>query len=422
MTDAQATAGGGRHASDAMAALDAARPEALIGLPESALPSPAFCVDLERLRRNCAMMQAKVARLGVGLRVHVKTHKTTEAARLQTSLVPPGEARICVSTLKEAAHFARAGFGDILLAIPVEASKMPRVAALHAAVPVFALLLDAPVQLEPLLAAHAAAVAAGDAAGARPYNVWLKVNAGYGRAGVDPRSPGAVALAQTIARGPATRLAGIYSHSGNSYNSASGAGVEAARAAVRAVAAAERDALVAFAGQCRAAGVEVPAVSAGATPSCCIADDWAGVTELHPGNYAFFDRQQVASGSCGREDIAVHVLARVLSQYVDRGEMLLDCGGTALHKDSGGLADWGELADYPRVVLRRISQEHGVAGAAAGAPPLSAYELAAPGLAVGAAVRVYPNHSCMTACGHEVFYVVDASRTVVDVWRPARGW
>lgn len=228
--------------------------------------------------------------------------------------------------------------------------------------------------------------------------------------------------AAAIARGPATRLAGIYSHSGNSYN-APGAGREVVRAGVTAVAAAERDALVAFAVLLRASGVAVEAIGAGATPSCCIADDWRGVTELHPGNYVFFDRQQVASGACTRDDIAVHVLARVLSHYPDRGELLLDCGGTALHKDSGGIGDWGELADFPRIVLRRVSQEHGVAGAAAGAAaPLSPAELADPRLAVGVPVRVYPNHSCMTASGHEAYYVVDASRTVVAVWRPARGW
>jgi D-serine deaminase-like pyridoxal phosphate-dependent protein len=109
----------------------------------------------------------------------------------------------------------------------------------------------------------------------------------------------------------------------------------------------------------------------------------------------------------------------VLAQYPARNEALINAGGTALHKDSGGagVKHWGELrgTSVP-VIVSRISQEHGIVSTPDGSP------LPWDELAVGALVRIVPNHSCMTACMHEIHHVVDSKGSVVDAWRPARGW
>lgn len=59
----------------------------------------------------------------------------------------------------------------------------------------------------------------------------------------------------------------------------------------------------AFAAALRKEGLTVPNVSVGATPSCSLvgAEDLKGCTEMHPGNYTLFDRQQLVSGSCQEE-------------------------------------------------------------------------------------------------------------------------
>lgn len=40
---------------------------------------------------------------------------------------------------------------------------------------------------------------------------------------------------------------------------------------------------------------------------------------------------------------------------------------------------------------------------------------------IGEVLMVYPNHSCMTAAQHPVFYVLDGER-VIDKWIPCKFW
>ncbi|MFH1566824.1 MAG: D-TA family PLP-dependent enzyme, partial [Gemmatimonadota bacterium] len=49
------------------------------------LDTPALVVDLDVLERNIRDLQADCDRLGIGLRVHTKTHKTPAIARLQVA-------------------------------------------------------------------------------------------------------------------------------------------------------------------------------------------------------------------------------------------------------------------------------------------------------------------------------------------------
>ena len=151
-------------------------PRRYIGSPDSELPSPSFVIDLARLRANVSRMNAVAAAVGAVLRPHVKTHKTVEAALLQC-----GERRsIVVSTLAEAEAFAAAGFTDILYGVPPEPSKLPRIAALVARVPAMHVLVDSGEAVAALQAALGPARAGGGA----ELGAFLKVDAGYGRAGV----------------------------------------------------------------------------------------------------------------------------------------------------------------------------------------------------------------------------------------------
>ena len=77
----------------------------------------------------------------------------------------------------------------------------------------------------------------------------------------------------------------------------------------------------------------IAVVSVGSTPTCAGDDEFPGVTEIHPGNYVFFDRQQQAVGGCQEEDIAASVLTRVVGHYRDSGHMLCDAGSLAMSKD-----------------------------------------------------------------------------------------
>ena len=58
-------------------------------------------------------MVQRAKQMGVGLRVHVKTHKTIEGARLQLEGIEDDKKAIIVSTMAELKFFADHGFEDI---------------------------------------------------------------------------------------------------------------------------------------------------------------------------------------------------------------------------------------------------------------------------------------------------------------------
>lgn len=369
------------------------------------LRTPAALVELDVLERNCARMAERVTRLGARLRPHVKTHKTVEAARLSVRGHFGG---VTVSTLAEARALLAAGVRDLVWAVPVALDKLDEVCELSARAERFAVLVDHP--------RSAAALDECSRARRRALDVFLKVDCGYHRAGVDPLAHESVELARFLAAAPSLRLRGVLTHAGHAYDARDSA-------ELRAIARQEREVIVAFAERLRAAGVAVAEVSLGSTPTLSVAEDLSGVTEVRPGNYVFHDAFQAALGSCTLADAAFSVLASVIGCYPARRELVLDCGALALSKDSGPRhvdprCGFGVLVDLDGSVrseleLVALSQEHGkvrVAGDADGSR-----------LTPGAKLRVIANHSCLAAAAHERFFVVRGSE-VVDEWRPVRGW
>lgn len=357
-----------------------------------ALPTPALLLDLEVLEANLERMAARCRDLGVTLRPHIKTHKCIEIAERQRALGAEG---ITVSTLHEARVFGRAGFHDRTWAFPLPASRVAEAAEL-AGNGGLALTMDAPETARAL-----------EGTGRR-CRVWIEVDSGDGRSGVDPESPGAPELAETIDASPCLELAGLLTHGGHAYR---GGGDEA----IAAVAEEERAVTVGFAERLRAAGIGVPAVSVGSTPGMAHVRHLEGVTEVRPGNYAFHDYTQVLLGTCEVRDCALTVLATVVSTRPGDERCVVDAGALALSKDTGPswvepafgriLADrtGGELREDVRVVS--VSQEHGVLDAR---------------LPLGDRIRILPNHSCLAMACFDRYHVVRGDRVVAE-WRIERG-
>ncbi|MCL4212609.1 MAG: alanine racemase [Gemmatimonadales bacterium] len=372
-----------------------------------ALPTPSLLLDRPRAERNAARIGERVRTLGARLRPHIKTHKCIEVARLQTAGHGGG---ITVSTLAEARAFAAHGFRDITYAVPIEPGKFAAVVALVASGVRLALITDDAGVPGPLAeAARRAGVT---------LEVFIKVDCGYHRCGVDPKGHALVELAQRIGERSSLRFAGILTHAGHSYH-ARGA------AAIAAVAREERDVMCAAAARLRAAGIEVPAVSVGSTPTAVHVDHLRGVDEVRAGNYVFFDLTQAALGNCTPDDTVLSVLASVVHRDLARRQVVLDAGAIAMSKDRGPVefvpdAGYGRLVDLDGtdlgLTLTALSQEHGVVRAA---DDTQLAALAA--LTVGTRVRIRVNHSCLTAAQHGE-YVVHDGRAVVDRWAIHRGW
>ncbi len=365
------------------------------------LPTPALLLDLDALERNLDRMASRSRALGVALRPHAKTHKCPEVGRLQLAR---GARGITVATLPEAEAFAAAGFDDITWAFPLVLARLDGVIALARRI-VLRVVVDSAPALEAL---GAAARAAGLAV-----HAWLEVDAGHHRSGVDPESPAATELARRMASERGVVFDGLLTHAGQSYAARS-------RAERAAVAERERAVMAGFAERLARSGVEVPGVSVGSTPAMSAVERLGGVTEIRPGNYAFYDFMQLAAGVCAPEDCAVTVLASVVSHQPGADHAVVDAGALALSKDPGphdpalargfgpvlrGLA--GHELDGA-LEVRSMSQEHGMVGAA-GASGVEGR------LAVGEKVRILPNHSCLTVAMFDEYQVIRGEE-VVDRW------
>ena len=88
----------------------------LILAPEQEVDTPCLVVDETILRRNIERMKVFADRVGVGLRPHIKTHKTPEIARMQ---LDAGAIGITCAKVGEAEVMVKqAGVTDVLLAYP----------------------------------------------------------------------------------------------------------------------------------------------------------------------------------------------------------------------------------------------------------------------------------------------------------------
>ena len=76
------------------------------------IDTPALWVDLDILENNISTLQQRCDRLGIDLRVHTKTHKTPEIARMQTGAGAKG---ICCQKLGEAEVMVDGGLEDVFI-------------------------------------------------------------------------------------------------------------------------------------------------------------------------------------------------------------------------------------------------------------------------------------------------------------------
>ena len=369
------------------------------------ISTPSVLIDLDRLTANTEHMGKRAHDLGVRLRPHVKTHKCIEAARYQVDGHFGG---ITVSTLAEADAFSTAGFTDITYAVPLAPGRAMRASKMAAKIPHFQVLVDHP----------SAVIALGNAMTdvQEEINVLIKVDCGYGRAGLLPTDPDLVALARQITQTSGLSFNGVLAHAGHAYDCI-GAN------AIKEVAESERRETVKAAESIRLAGIPVDVVSVGSTPTAAHVENLEGVTELRPGNYALFDRFQALIGACDTDQVALSVLSEIIGVYPERDSLLIDAGALALSKDLGathvsntdgyGLVCDEDLNPIKGLSLVSLSQEHGKIAIT------PSFDGTLPN--IGSRLRILPNHSCLVTALHEQLYVIK-NRHVTELWHPIRGW
>jgi D-serine deaminase-like pyridoxal phosphate-dependent protein len=367
------------------------------------LKTPGLVLDVVKVRRNAAEMSRRIKQFGADLRPHIKTHKCIEVARIQTA---GHSGAVTVSTLAEARAFAANGFSKITYAIPIESGKFDEAIEISRECKLSLITddVDVPDQLND--AARRANV---------HLDLFLKVDCGYHRCGVEPANPEAVEIPRRIANASNLRFAGILTHAGHSYNCQT-------KQEVLELAKHERDVMAGFGETLRKEIGEVPIVSIGSTPTITSVDHLEGIDEVRPGNYIFFDAFQATLGSCSFDDCALTVLASVVHRDRSRRKLIIDAGAIALSKDRGPVAlnpdcGYGRVLDLEEkdlnLTVSEMSQEHGVVMA----EDDSTFDR----LKVGSRVRVLANHSCLTAAQHSHYNVLEGDH-IVDRWKIHTGW
>ncbi|MFN2386163.1 MAG: alanine racemase [Thermoanaerobaculia bacterium] len=358
--------------------------------PVEDLDTPAVLVDLDVLERNVARMAARARDAGVRLRPHAKTHKVPEIGRMQLAA---GAAGLSVAKVGEAEVFVEAGFEDIFLAYPIvgreKAARLLRLAERAG----LAIGADGEEGLR--------SVAEPFRAEGRSIDVLLKVDTGLHRVGVLPEQ--AREMAERLAAIPGVTLRGIFTHAGHGYLAKS-------PAELTAVARREGETLAAVAAEIRTAGLPVEEVSVGSTPTAPEAMRVPGVTECRPGNYVYNDASQLSLGTCSEEDLALSVLATVVS-VPEETRAVLDAGSKTLSSDPLRPSPGGHGFIRGRLSrIERLSEEHGVIRVEPGE-----------GFRVGERVYVLPNHACVVSNLHDSVWAVRGGRVEGALRVAARG-
>src|ERR1700730_3935887 len=156
------------------------RPPAEIGMPLDEVDTPALVIDLDAFERNLRRLSESVPRRPGQAPPHAKTHKCPIIALKQVEL---GAVGVCVQKVSEAEAMVYGGVWDVLVTNEVVGrQKLRRLTAL-AHHPRIGVCADDIGQVQALEAA------AGEAGITLP--VYVEVNMGGNRCGVEPGRPGA---------------------------------------------------------------------------------------------------------------------------------------------------------------------------------------------------------------------------------------
>jgi D-serine deaminase-like pyridoxal phosphate-dependent protein len=344
------------------------------------LDTPAVVIDLDIVEANIKRAQDTLSGHGLANRPHIKTHKIPALAKMQ---INAGAVGITCQKLGEVEVMADAGAADdILLTYNVLGeAKGERLAALIRRLKRMAVVLDNEV------------VARGLSEAGRRHGVdirfLIECDTGFNRNGV--QSPqAALDLAQRSMRMPNMQFEGLMTFP---------------------TAKPEQRLWLERALQLlNGAGIAVPVVSGGGSPSLKGCGDFPMLTEYRAGTYIYNDVMQVTAGAATWDDCAMTVRATVVSRPTE-DRAVLDAGSKVMTYEQYYAKGFGRIVEYPDAQITGFSEEHGIVDLS--------------GLAkkpkIGEVVSVIPNHCCVVTNMMDEVYA--ARKGVVEAVYPvaARG-
>lgn len=353
---------------------------------------PTLILDEQIVKANIARMAENIRKRGAQFRPHFKTHQSAAVGRWFREV---GVTAITTSSLPMAEYFAADGWQDIMIAVTANPRNAARYLSLAEKVALH-LIVDHPRQLANFAHSHHP-----------PLKLWIEIDVGDNRSGIPAENIQEVLeLAAAIEASPNLQFVGLISHAGYTYRSRSQAEImakarESGDRALEAIAAV------------RQAGYPDAMLSYGDTPSCSTDLLTIGFDELRPGNFVFYDLQQVEIQSCQLSDIGVIMAAPVISLRPELGRVITHGGGVHLSRDFLGdrsNAQFGQVVQLteagwgmpiPGVRLHNLSQEHGwIAGPQDWVASLKHGDL----------LGILPVHSCMAVDCMDYFLTTQGER------------
>ncbi|HRA88383.1 MAG TPA: D-TA family PLP-dependent enzyme [Planctomycetaceae bacterium] len=349
------------------------------------LLSPSMVIFRERLQANLDSMLVMAGHPN-RLRPHCKTHKMDRIIRLW---VEQGVTKHKAATIAECEMLAAAGATDVLLAYNPVGPNINRVVALATKFSTcrFSVTTDHEKPLQQLSAAAAKAnVTIG---------VMLDVNVGMDRTGITPDHPSAVPLYTQTSKLPGLRPAGFHVYDGHLRQMS----LNERMAAV----AAQWPGVMELREKCAAAGVAVPALACGGTPTFpCYAEMDDPAIELCPGTCVLHD----AGYGTHFPDLPFEPAAAIVTRVISRAgndRLTLDIGNKAVAADppKGSRIFLPELPDAVQAIH---NEEHMVLIT----PDAERYE-------PGDVLLAIPMHVCPTSALYDRVAIIEKGQ-FVEFW------
>jgi 3-hydroxy-D-aspartate aldolase len=360
------------------------------GMPLADVDTPALIVDLDAFERNLRTMADHVAKAGVKLRPHAKTHKSPIIGLKQMAL---GAVGLCCQKVSEAEAMVQGGIPDVYVSNEVVgARKLERLAGLARQARVM-IAVDNEIAIDQLAAA---ARKAGS-----EIRVLVEINVGANRCGVEPGEP-AFKLAQQIHLSKHLRFAGLQAYQGGAQHMRK---TEERRAAIEAACEKVKRTTALLA----QAGITCERVTGAGTGSYMFEAASNVYHELQAGSYIFMDadyaKNDWTESGIPRFEHSLFIWTSVMSTpTADRA--ICDAGIKASSVDSG----MPRVFDTPGAEYIKASDEHGVLKLTEGTA-----------LPLGHKLKIVPGHCDPTVNLYDHYVCVRKGR-VEALWRiTARG-
>ncbi|MCD4817767.1 MAG: alanine racemase [Candidatus Cloacimonetes bacterium] len=356
------------------------------------IKKPTLVIDESKVRQNIQFMTEKANRNNLIFRPHFKTHQSAEIGEWFRK---NGIDSITVSSVQMAEYFAKNGWKDITIAFPVNLMEIKEINVLAKKIALNILICD----IETVESIEKKVTS--------KLGFFIKIDTGYHRTGFLIKDISQIEKILSIVKSNKNlQFKGFLTHAGNTYSTQSVSEISKIHTQNLELMSKLKNHFIG----------DYPNIicSIGDTPSCSLMENFIGIDEIRPGNFAFYDLMQFKLGSCIKGNISIAVYCPIVSKNSDRNEIVIYGGAVHLSKeyllDEKNNQYFGEVAIpeksgwiFPEqpIKVTKLTQEHGIF-------QISPEQLKT--FKIGDIVAILPIHSCLTANLYKEYHTLSGDK------------